>query len=169
MADDKAKQNEITEEQYAGMVFEDGGSMVVDMSAVEEAKFEIIPRGTYQAEVDELTFGLSQASGSPMWTARMNIVEGEYAGRKLTWYASFSRKALPFTKANLNRLAPEIIAQGAFNPQQIADSGQLLGRRIGIRVGTQKGDDGIERNQISALVPAATEGGGSGFFGSKVA
>src|SRR5687768_190108 len=102
---------DLSQEQYAKAVYEEGGSLVVNMADVEEAKFETLPRGVYPAEVDELEFGMSQNSGAPMLTVTFRISDGEYTGRKQKWYASFSQKAMPYTKRLLGRLAPELITQ----------------------------------------------------------
>ena len=64
MADNNT--TELPEDVYAQAVFEDGGSLIVDLSGVEELKFDLIPKGIYNAEVDELTYGKSKSSGAPM-------------------------------------------------------------------------------------------------------
>jgi hypothetical protein len=149
------------EDEYAGMVFEDAGELTVNLADVKEMKFENIPKGTYLAEVDECTYGMSKTSGSPMLSFRFRIIEGQYADRKLPFWLSFSAKALPGTKANLNRLAPELISQ-AFKPRELADQGYFHGKLVRIRVDVQE-YQGEMRNNIRGLL-AAGAGSGNGFL-----
>lgn len=155
-----ANENDISDEAYAGMVFEEGGDLVVNLTDVQELKFENVPKGTYLAEVDECVFGLSQSSQAPMYSVKWKIVEGEYAGKTLMQFLSFSQKALPGTKTNLNRIAPELTTQ-SFKPKEFADSGFFLGKQAKIRV--DLGDyQGEKRSQIKGLI-AIGAGEGSGF------
>lgn len=157
-----ADKDEISQEQYANMVFEEGGDLVVNLTDVQELKFENVPKGTYLAEVDECTFGMSQSSGAPMYSIKWKIVEGEYAGKTLMQFLSFSAKALPGTKTNLNRIVPELTTQ-AFKPKEFADQGYFLGKQAKIRVdlGEYQGE---KRSQIKGLV-AIGSGEGNGFAG----
>jgi hypothetical protein len=145
-----------TEEAYSAAVFQDGGALVVNLSNIKEMTFETIPKGIYDAEVDEITYGMSQSSNAPMWTVRYNITQAPYENRKMTQYLSFSRKALPGTKSNIMRLAPEL-SQAQFAPETIAQQGTLIGRTCRIRVGIQD-YEGQDRNNVSGVLPAATAG-----------
>ena len=158
---------EITEDLYSSSVFEDGGSLIVDLSGVEEQKFEAIPKGIYAAEIDQLDFGMSKSSGAPMFTIIFAIDGGEYAGRKLYFYASFSPKALSGTKTALLRIDPTIF-NGPFKPEEIANNGTLLGKKVRIKV-THEDYNGETHARIQTiLAPAAAGEAGSsdgGFFG----
>lgn len=148
-----------SDEEYNAMVFEDGGDLVVNLTDVQELKFENVPKGTYNAEVDECTYGMSQSSGSPMYTMKWKITDdGPYLGKTLLQFLSFSQKALPGTKTNLNRISPELATQ-AFKPKELADNGYFLGKVAKIRV--DLGDyNGEKRSQIKGLVAAGGEGAG---------
>lgn len=163
---DKKSPNEIAEEDYESMVFEEGGSLVVDMSNVMEAKFENIPKGTYNAEIDAVEFGTSENSGAPMWTITCKVTDEAYAGRKLMTYASFSRKALPFTKATLMRIDSEMFT-GQFSPEDIAAKGELLGKPIRISVKLEE-YNGEKRSRIAGILAPKDAGagasGGDSFF-----
>jgi hypothetical protein len=154
VADDK---QEITEDMYQGMVFEDGGELVVNLTDVQEMKFENVPKGTYVAEVDEATYGMSNSTGKPMITMKWKIAEGEYEGKTLLQFLSFSPKALSGTKSNLNRVAPEL-ATAPFKPRELCDQGFFLGRKAKIRVdlGEYQGE---MRSQIKGLVAYTGESG----------
>jgi hypothetical protein len=149
------------EDEYSGMVFEQEGELTVNLADVKELKFENIPRGTYSAEVDSAEFGMSQNSGSPMIKLVFKITDGEYAGRKLPSFLSFSAKALPGTKATILRLAPEL-AEQAFKPQKLCDEGYFTNKpcRIRIDLGEYNGE---KRSQIRGVMPAAAGGEGAFF------
>jgi hypothetical protein len=163
MADTKSDFKFPDDEEYAGMVFEEGGELTVNLADVEEMKFENVPKGTYNAEVDEATFGMSQSSGQHMITFRMRRTDGEYAGRKLPFYASFSAKALPGTKANLARISPEL-ASTPFKPRELCDNGYFIGKPVKVRIDLQE-YQGEKRSQIRGL-QAASGGEGDGFLSS---
>jgi hypothetical protein len=147
------------DQEYASMVFEDAGELTINLADVKELKFENVPKGRYVAEVDESEYGMSQSSGSPMIKFVFKIAEGEYAGRKMPSWLSFSPKALPGTKANLNRIAPELVSQ-AFQPRKLCDEGYFIGRKVQIVVGLGE-YNGEQRSQIkgfNALVGQADGG-----------
>ncbi len=148
--------------EYSAAVFEEGGELTINLADIKEMKFENIPKGIYLAEVDECQYGMSQSSGSPMFSLKFKITEGEYAGRKLPAWLSFSQKALPGTKANLARIAPELVTK-AFNPQEIANTGYLNGKKVRIRVDLGE-YNGEKRSQIRGYMSAGTEGSADGFF-----
>lgn len=137
----------------------DADGFVVDFSEVpDQAGFAAIPRGIYEAQVDDCTFGMSQASGNPMWTFKFEVTDGEHARRKLFFHAVFAATSMPRTKKLLAVLAPELLTQ-KFSPAAIADGGILLGRQCRIRVDIRK-YQGEDRNNVRDVLPA-TEGGAS--------
>ena len=103
-----------------------------------------------------------------MFTATVRLLHPDWTKVKMRTYFSFSPKALPFTKAGLNRFAPEIFNK-KFNPQEIADSGIMLGRQVRVRI-THEPYEGQPRAKIAQILPAATEGAsanGGGKSGAK--
>jgi len=160
---------EMTDEDYSQAVFEDGGSLIVDLTNVEELKFELIPKGVYDVIVDELTYGKSKSSGAAMFTWVFAIDGGDHAGRKLYYYTSFSPKALKGTKTSLVRIDAETFA-GQFNPQEVADSGKMLGKHVRIKISHEERQDNgeLQARVQNIMPPAAGEGGASGgaFFGA---
>jgi hypothetical protein len=158
-----ADKQEITEEEYAGMVFEDGGDLTVNLQDVQEMKFENVPKGTYVAEIDEATYGLSQSSQKPMISLKWKISEGEYAGRTLIQFLSFSPGALPGTKTNLARIDASL-ASNPFKPQDLCNSGWFLGKTAKIRVDLGE-YNGEKRSQIKGLI-STQDGAGDGFLKS---
>lgn len=164
MAEDrKLGPGEVDDDTFKNAVFEDGGNLVINLENVEEMKFELIPRGIYNGTIDELTFGPSKSSGANMFTFVLTIVGGDYEGRKLYFYASFSQKAIKGTKSNLMRINPEIFA-GEFKPQQVVESGVLIGTDVKFRVVHQTREDtGEPQHSVGGIMPqdaAVTTGTG---------
>jgi hypothetical protein len=95
-----------------------------------------------------------------MFTLQLMINEGQYRGRKLYTYWSFSQKAMPFTKATIQRVAPELLA-GAFNPQQVADEGRLIGKPCRVRV-TVEEYNGEDRTKVGQMLAPADTGSSTG-------
>lgn len=155
--------NQISEEEYSSMVFEEGGSLVVDLTGVAEQVFELIPKGIYNAEVDQCDYQISKNSGAPMFQLILRITDGDFANRKLYNYVSFSPKALPSSKTTLLRLDPTIFS-GPFKPQEIADQGVLLGKTCRIKVAHDEYNGEMRARVQSILAPAVGGGEGGGFF-----
>lgn len=150
----------MTADDPSAALFEEGGGLVVDLTGVQEAKYELVPKGIYSGEIDSCEYKDSKA-GAKMWETWIRITgEGDYVNRKLPYYFSFSAKALPFTKAALAKVAPELL-QGKFNPQQIADEGTMLGKKVRFRV-VIKEYEGEDRSNIGALLPAVEGTAGNG-------
>lgn len=167
-------EHELTEDERAQIFFQDGGQLVIDLNSIGEMKFELIPKGIYNALVDECNFGVSKDRGDgkerhPRFEFVIALQDPPYDKRKLYFYASFSPKALSGTKTALLRIAPDIFDQ-KFNPEEVANSGVLLGRPIKVKVDHEE-YQGQTRAKISYLVDgdapaganAGQQGGGSFF------
>lgn len=144
----------------AGVIMEQGDSVVLDLQNIQEAKFEAIPKGIYTFSVESVEFKKSskQAWMFEIWSAITD--EGDYNGRKLPMYMSFSGAALPFTKRTINLLGwPEL--QQQFDGQAIASSGVLLGRQFRAKVGQQE-YQGEMRSNIATVVPMNVPATGGG-------
>lgn len=137
--------------------------MVFNLSDVNDSvAFEVLPKGTYDAVVEELEYTLSQASNAPMLHAVYSIVGGEFEGRKIHDYYTLTGKgaefSLPRLKQLLTRVCPEIPLD-SFNPQQFAESGAVINRlcQLKLVVQTQKKGDykGEKRNAVREILTAA--------------
>lgn len=168
MADDKPQ---MTDEEYAALVYaDDDGSLVVDLSEVAELKFEAIPKGVYQAVVDQVDFiAESKTSGKPMLAMTFKVADGEFKGRKLLpLYLSFSAGALAGTKSNLMRLDSEIF-NSPFKPEMIAATGDLLNRECRIKV-NHEDYQGSQIAKVQYIMePKAGGASAGGFFGGEAA
>lgn len=138
--------------------FEQGDEgVILDLDAIEAATNELIPASIYEGAIEELEYKLSASSQQPMWSYVATITDGEFTGRKLYGNMSFSPKALPLTKATLQRIAPELVTN-SFNPKAIADNGDLVGLPVRIKTKIGKNQDGDSRTEIKELLAAATQG-----------
>jgi hypothetical protein len=139
------------DDDVAGAQFENNeDGLVINLEGVEELKFENLPPNTYDIIVEDCQYKKSKSSNKPMWDLKLNIVGGEYDGRKLFTFFSFSKGALPGTKSNLAVIAPELLSKEfrVNDPETVAS---IIGRRARVKVGIQKAEEGSDyedRNQI---------------------
>ncbi len=138
---EESAQDEFSQEDVAGASFENqADGLVVNLSEVEEMKFENLPKGNYNVIIEDNQFKMSKSSGKPMWELKLNVVDGEFANRKLFEIFSFSEGALPGTKTRLAVIAPELLS-GEFkvnDPEVVAG---LIGRFAKVKVDIGKGTD----------------------------
>lgn len=124
-----------------GAMFENkADGLVVNLSSVEELKFDPIPAGTYDVVIEDNQFSMSKSSNKPMWNLKINVINGDYDGRKLFEILSFSEKALPGTKARLAVLAPNLL-EGDFTVNDPETVASLIGKRASVKVAIGKGTD----------------------------
>lgn len=145
-------------DDFAGANFEDNDEgLLIDLSTVEESSYGVLPKGLYNCTIEKCEYKISKAS-KPMWSVQFNIDDGEYAGKKLFAFISFSDKALPGTKTTIKRIAPEFATQ-AFNPKTSADS--MVGKpcRCKVDIDTY---EGTTRNTVKQIL-AAGIGASDGF------
>ncbi len=121
-----------------------------DLEDVKDVVYAILPRAIYPAEIDTVEFGQS-SNDNPMWTLRIKITDGEFKGRTLFNHQVFTDAGMPRVKQFLQRVAPELLGQGAIKPSHIADEGLLEGKACRIRVGTQR-YQGQKRNNIREIL-----------------
>lgn len=142
---------------------QDANGMVFDLSSVSEStgSFEVLPKGTYEATIDELEYTTSQ-SGNAMLKVVYSIVGSEYEGRKIFDFLLLEGKgaeySLPRLKQLLVRVCPEVDLS-AFKPQEFADSGTAVNRlcQIKLAVTTQKQGEykGEKRNNVREVLSSA--------------
>lgn len=141
----------------------DTEGMVFNLNNVEEqaSSFEVLPKGTYNAIVEEFEFTTSQSSGSPMIKCVYSIIDGEYADRKIFDYyvltGEGAKYALPRLKQLITRVVPEEDST-SFNPAKFAESGVIINRQCRITLGIQtqkKGEyKGEKRNNVREILAA---------------
>ena len=141
----------------------DTEGMVFNLNEVDEqaSSFEVLPKGTYNAIVEEFEFTTSQSSGSPMIKCVYSIIDGEYADRKIFDYyvltGEGAKYALPRLKQLITRVVPEEDST-SFNPVKFAESGIIINRQCRITLGIQtqkKGEyKGEKRNNVREILAA---------------
>lgn len=149
--------NETAENEAAeGEVdFSPGDALIVDFDDVGDApSFEALPKGVYNCVVAECDFTYSQEKGNPMWTMQLEVLDGEYAGRILYSHQTFVGKGLPYTKANLQRIVPDLVAK-PFDPEDADIIAQMLGVNLKAQVTVRKWEGNDTNNVRQLLAPDA--------------
>jgi hypothetical protein len=139
---------------------EENTNLVLDLNGVDEKAggFEAMPKGEYEAIVDECECGTSKA-GAPMLTWKFKLIEEPYAKRVLFYYNVLNQTfGVAALKKTLIALGVEVDWSN-FNPQEFADQGEAIGMPIRLKVGIQK-YEGEKRNTVKDVM-ASTEGSNS--------
>ena len=136
----------------------------MDLSDVsEEIAYELLPPGRYPAEIVEVEFGDSQSSGKPMLTWHFECegvsTEGKEVVRTLRYYTVLEGNGLSRLKKMVNRLLEENepFDWSHFDANEMAEWG--IGRQATalVRVGRDRVDPSIKRNNISDIFPPEGE------------
>jgi hypothetical protein len=136
------------------VIADDDDNIVLNMNEVEDLKFEALPRGEYDAVIELCEYKRSQASNKPMWSVRLEIEGGDYAGRKVYTNLSFSEGALPGTKLALKTFLTEEEFTD-FHPKALADNGDMLGRKVRVKLDIET-YQGNKQNKVKRwLTPKA--------------
>ena len=83
--------------------------MKLDFTHVDDAESYVsIPEGTYVCRIAEVRLNLTR-DNSPRWSLRLEVAEGEYAGRTAAWDSLiFSERGLPRVKQVLARFGLDV-------------------------------------------------------------
>lgn len=143
----------------AGASFENTGEgLVIDLTNVEEMKFEALPKGTWNGLIEDCEFQLSKSAGKPMWNMKLAVTdEGDYQNRKQFTILSFSEGALPGTKTAIGTFAPELLER-PFNPKDPEIIASLIGRPVRFRIKHETYQEEIQ-SRIAKWLPAGGEDG----------
>jgi hypothetical protein len=108
-------------------------------------EFTPVPPGVYVARVQSGEATQTRA-GADAYRMRFEIVEGQHAGRTLLRMWTFSEKAKKYTKRDLGLF-------GITSMAQLLSPFPEAGREYVVRlvVALQRGNDGIERNDIKSI------------------
>jgi hypothetical protein len=110
--------------------------MKFDFSQIEDTESYVsIPEGTYLCRVADVRDGTTQ-SGSPRWGLRLDVVDGEYAGRTAAWDGLvFSERGLPRVKHVLAHLGFDVSGPLELQPRD------LLDRRVRVQLQIEEYED----------------------------
>ena len=118
-----------------------------DATQVEpDAGFDTIPAGWYNAKIDESDLKPTKDGGGTYLQVRFAVIDGQYANRKL-----FARLNIKNANATTQEIAlKQLSAIGhAVGVLHIANSEQLHGIPLKVKVKVRKGDDNYEdQNEI---------------------
>jgi hypothetical protein len=114
-------------------------------TATPAPEFTPLPPGTYKARISKGEYTTTKA-GAEAYRLRFQVTEGEHVGKTVIRTWTFGPKALAYTKRDLT-------------PFGLTTSAKLLspfpepGREYLVRlvVALQRGDDGIERNDVKRI------------------
>ena len=120
--------------------------MKLDFSTVDDAEsFVSIPEGIYVCRISEVREGVTR-DGSPRWALRLEVVEGEHAGRTAAWDGLvFSERGLPRVKQVLARLGFDVAGTLDLHP---AD---LLDLRVKVQFLTEEREDPLTGRRVVRL------------------
>lgn len=120
--------------------------MQVDFSSIEDVESYIsIPEGTYRSRVSEVRTSLTR-DGSPRWAMRLEVVEGEFAGRTAGWDSLvWSERGLPRVKTVLECLGFDVSGSLDLDPDD------LLGKEVSADFIPEEHEDPHSGRRISRL------------------
>ncbi|HED65353.1 MAG TPA: hypothetical protein ENJ09_07340 [Planctomycetes bacterium] len=120
--------------------------MQVDFSTVQDVEsFVSIPEGTYLCRIAEVRTGLTR-EGSPRWGMRLEVAEGDFAGRTAAWDGLvWSERGLPRVKTVLGLLGYDV--SGTLE----IDAEDLVGRRIVAEFTTEEREDPATGRRVVRL------------------
>lgn len=122
--------------------------MRVDLSSVQdERNYASIPEGDYLLRITEVRPGLAR-DGSPRWSMRLEVVDGEYAGRvacydNLTW----SDRGVLRVKLVLAALGYDVSGTVDIEPEG------LVGKQAAAQVVTERWVDPEGQEQVRNTIP----------------
>lgn len=123
--------------------------MHYDFSTVEDQdSFNSVPEGQYSCRIAEVRTGQSR-DGSERWRFRLEVVDGDYAGRTAAW------DSLTWSDRGIFRVKKVLEALGFDVEGEVEiDSQDLMGRRATVVLETEEWEDAISgRRQIRMSVP----------------
>ncbi len=140
--------------------------MVIDFSDVQADAFTLVPPGTYQCIVKEVTMKKKDPTEetpkpAPYLNFRLAIAEGDHQNRNLFFIASFSEKSVGRTKALLQSFGVDV--SGKVKMSVDPETGHLntpdlVGEPCTARVRFQKGEGGFDdQAKVSRLTGAKGE------------
>jgi hypothetical protein len=123
--------------------------MHYDFSTVEDQDaYNSVPEGQYLCRIGEVRTGQAR-DGSERWRFRLEVVEGDYAGRTAAW------DSITWSDRGVFRVKRVLAALGFDVGGEVeVDSQDLVGRRAAVLVETEEWEDAISgRRQIRMGVP----------------
>lgn len=124
---------------------------VIDLSGIEAASYDLIPRGRYPGYIDSVEYGLSQASNLPMltWTLKFDWEDKE---RTLRFYTTLAGDGAGRSKATIARLDPDLDLSQLV-PEDMDDHFAEMEVMIAVVIRPDRDDRKIKRNNVADIYP----------------
>jgi hypothetical protein len=124
---------------------------IIDLSDVQAATYEVVPRGLYEGYIDSVEYGLSQSKGLPMltWILKFDHDDKE---RTLRYYTTLAGDGAGRTKATLARLDPDLDLS-ALAPEEMDEHFSGMEVRIRVTIRPDRDDRSIKRNNVADILP----------------
>ncbi len=121
--------------------------MQFDFSEVEDVEnYVSIPEGTYLCRVAEVREGENR-DGSPRWAMRLEVAEGDYAGRTAAWDGlAWSERGTRRVKFVLDKLGFDTSGPLELEPSD------LEGRLVVAQLQTEEREDPLTGTRVLRLV-----------------
>ena len=120
--------------------------MQIDFSTIQDVEsFVTVPEGVYDCRISEVREG-STRDGSPRWAIRLEVADGDFAGRTVAWDGlAWSERGLPRVKKVLERMGFDVSG-----PLDLAP-GDLQGRLVRVQLVTEEREDPQSGQRIARL------------------
>ena len=128
---------------------------IIDLSDVEAATYEVVPRGLYEGYIDSIEYGLSQSKNLPMLTWVLKF-DHEGKERTLRYYTTLTGDGAGRTKATLARLDPQLDL-AALEPDAMDEHFSGLEVRLRVTVRPDRDDRKVMRNNVADVYPLEEE------------
>lgn len=130
---------------------------VLDLSGIEPASFEVVPRGWYEGYIDSVEYGLSQNKGLPMLTFILKFDYGEDQDgnpkeRTLRSYMTLDGDGAPRSIAALAKLDPDLDFSD-FHPEEMDDHFSGAEVNIQVTIRPDRENKKLKRNNVADIVP----------------
>jgi len=111
--------------------------MRLDFTNVEDVSYVSVPEGVYDCQLTDVR-ERSTRDGSPRWSFRLVVTEGEYAGRTAAW------DSVSWTERGMGR-AKHVLSKLGFDVTGIVDvdAEDLLGKRARVKIEFEEREDPI--------------------------
>ncbi len=121
--------------------------MKFDFSGVEDVESYVsVPAGVYLCRIAEVREGLTRDGASSRWGIRLEVAEGDLAGRTAAWDGLvFSERGLPRAKQVFQRLGFDV--SGTLE----LESADLVGMKVRVQFVLEEREDPLTGKKVTRL------------------
>ncbi len=123
--------------------------------------FQPLPKGNYDAVVEEVEFTYSRKSGSPMLKWTFEIIDANYAGRKQFMYTVLDAKfGVDRLKRTLLNLGFDNLDLANFDVEEFASNGYAINKecilKLSIQSYTNEDGERVKSNSVKDVLPSGS-------------